>query len=147
MVVAPLKCLSHAFYEKKPRVLTRLTDPDNNFKNPFPELTLQRLEWMRNPFAVTVGEKMSHLSAIKKMSDGTSMWYNSRNKIWSIVSSKYFQQINRSTVIALNLKVTSELPYRRDNRGWLTSFQTRGPLPPTHLVKIVTSFLHLSVYG
>jgi hypothetical protein len=45
--------------EIKPHVLTRLTNLENNFKNHFPEVNLQQHEWMRNPFAVTIGEKMS----------------------------------------------------------------------------------------
>jgi hypothetical protein len=56
----------HALEEIKPHVLNHLTNLENNFKNRFPELTLQQHEWMRNPFAVTFGEKISHLS-IKAM--------------------------------------------------------------------------------
>jgi hypothetical protein len=51
----------YAFEEIKPHVLTHLTNIESNFKNRFPELTLQQHEWMRNPFAVTIGEKISHL--------------------------------------------------------------------------------------
>jgi hypothetical protein len=57
-----------AFEEIKPHVLTRLTNFESNFKNHFPELTLQQHEWMRNPFAVTIGEKISHLSIKTKES-------------------------------------------------------------------------------
>jgi hypothetical protein len=49
----------YVFEEIKPHFLTNL---ENNFKNRFPELFLQQPEWMRNPFAVTIGEKISHLS-------------------------------------------------------------------------------------
>jgi hypothetical protein len=49
-------------------VLTHLTNLDSNFKNRFPELTLQQREWMQNPFAVTIGEKISHLSIKAKES-------------------------------------------------------------------------------
>jgi hypothetical protein len=51
----------YAFEEIKPHVPTHLTNLESNFKNQFPELTLQQHEWMRNPFAVTIGEKISHL--------------------------------------------------------------------------------------
>jgi hypothetical protein len=46
----------------KPHVLTHLTNLESNFKNRFLKLTLQQHEWMRNPFAVTIGDKISHLS-------------------------------------------------------------------------------------
>jgi hypothetical protein len=36
----------YAFEEIKPHVLTHLTSIENNFKNLFPELTLQHHEWM-----------------------------------------------------------------------------------------------------
>jgi hypothetical protein len=51
----------YAFQEIKPHLLTHLTKIERNFKNRFLELTLQQHEWMRNPFAVTIGEKISHL--------------------------------------------------------------------------------------
>jgi hypothetical protein len=51
-----------AFEEIKPHVLNHLTNLESNFKIHFPELTLQQHEWMRNPFAVTIGEKISYLS-------------------------------------------------------------------------------------
>jgi hypothetical protein len=57
-----------AFEESKPHVLIHLTNLESNFKNRFPELTLQQHEWMRNPFAVTTGEKISHLSIKAKES-------------------------------------------------------------------------------
>jgi hypothetical protein len=59
----------YAFEEIKPHVLTHLTNLDSNFKNRFPELTLQQHEWhewMRNPPAVTIGGKTSHLSIYAK---------------------------------------------------------------------------------
>jgi hypothetical protein len=37
----------YAFEEIKPHVLTHLTNLDSNFKNRFPELTLQQHEWMQ----------------------------------------------------------------------------------------------------
>jgi hypothetical protein len=58
----------YGFEEIKPHVLTHLTNLESNFKNRFPELTLQQHEWMRNPFSVTIGEKVSHLSAKAKES-------------------------------------------------------------------------------
>jgi hypothetical protein len=61
----------YAFEEIKPHVLTHLTNLESNFKNHFPELTLQQHEWMRNPFAVTIGEKMSPLYKSQGISDGT----------------------------------------------------------------------------
>jgi plasmid replication initiation protein len=54
--------------EFKPYVLTHLTNLESNFKNRFQELTLQQHERMRNPFAVTIGEKISHLSIKAKES-------------------------------------------------------------------------------
>jgi hypothetical protein len=42
----------------KSHVMIHLTNLGSNFKNRFPELTLQQHEWMRNPFAVTIGEKI-----------------------------------------------------------------------------------------
>jgi hypothetical protein len=51
----------YASEEIKPHVLTHLTNLESNFKNRFPELTFQQQEWMRNPFAVTIGGKISHL--------------------------------------------------------------------------------------
>jgi hypothetical protein len=56
----------YAFEEIKPHVVTHLTNLESNFKNRFPELTLQQHEGMRKPFAVTVGEKISHLSIRSK---------------------------------------------------------------------------------
>jgi hypothetical protein len=58
----------YAFEEIKPHVVTHLTNLESNFKNRFPEQTLQQHEWMRNPFAVTIGEKISHLSIKAKES-------------------------------------------------------------------------------
>jgi hypothetical protein len=59
----------YADYEEiKPHVLIHLTNLESNFKNRFPELTLQQHEWMRNSFAVTIGEKISHLSIKAKES-------------------------------------------------------------------------------
>jgi hypothetical protein len=52
----------YAFEEIKPHVLTHLTNLERNFKNRFLELTLQQHEWMQNPFAVTIGKKINHLS-------------------------------------------------------------------------------------
>jgi hypothetical protein len=52
----------------KPHVLTHLTNLESNFKNRFLDLALQQHEWMRNPFAVTIGEKISHLSIKAKES-------------------------------------------------------------------------------
>jgi hypothetical protein len=60
-----------AFEEIKPHVLTHLTNLESNFKRRFPELTLQQHEWVRNPCAVTTVEKVSHLSKIQGVSDGT----------------------------------------------------------------------------
>jgi hypothetical protein len=60
----------YAFEEIKPHVLTRLTNLESNFKNHFLELTLQQHEWMRNPFAVTIGEKMSPFYKSQGISDG-----------------------------------------------------------------------------
>jgi hypothetical protein len=48
--------------EVKPHVLTYL----NDFKNGFPELTLQQHKVIGNPFAVRIGEKTSHLSPTPK---------------------------------------------------------------------------------
>jgi hypothetical protein len=69
--------------------LIYLTNLRSNFKNRFPDLTLQQHEWMRNPFAVTIGEKISHLSfkAKEGISDGTFLWYSSQNQVWKFVSS------------------------------------------------------------
>jgi hypothetical protein len=50
------------FEEIKPQVLTHLTNLESNFKSHFSDLTLSQHEWTRNPFAVTVGEKISHIS-------------------------------------------------------------------------------------
>jgi hypothetical protein len=58
----------YTFEEIKPRVLTHLTNLESNFKNYFPELTLQQCEWTRNSFAVIIGEKISHLSIKAKES-------------------------------------------------------------------------------
>jgi hypothetical protein len=58
----------YTFEEIKPHVLTHLTDLESSFKNRFPELPLQELERMRNPFAVTISEKISHLSIKAKES-------------------------------------------------------------------------------
>jgi hypothetical protein len=52
----------------KPHVLTDLTNTESSFKNRFPELTLQQHESMKNPFAVTISEKISHLSIKAKES-------------------------------------------------------------------------------
>jgi hypothetical protein len=52
----------YAFEVIKSHVLTHLTNLESNFKNRFPELTLQQHEWMRNPFAIAIGEKISHIS-------------------------------------------------------------------------------------
>jgi hypothetical protein len=56
-----------------------LTNSEDNFKIRFPELEqLQQFEWMRHPFAVTVGEKISHVSvkareAVMERSSDTSL--------------------------------------------------------------------------
>jgi hypothetical protein len=42
-------------------MLSYLTNIVSSFKNRLPELALQQHKWMRNPFAVTIGEKISHL--------------------------------------------------------------------------------------
>jgi hypothetical protein len=52
----------NVFEEVKPNVLTHLTNLGRNFRNRFRDLPLQRHGWMRNPFADTIGEKISHLS-------------------------------------------------------------------------------------
>jgi hypothetical protein len=52
----------YEFEEIKPHVLTHLTNLESNFKGRFSDLTLPQHEWIWNPFAVTVGEKISHLS-------------------------------------------------------------------------------------
>jgi hypothetical protein len=56
-----------------------------NLKNHFPEQTLQQHEWMRNPFAVTIGEKMSPFYKSQGISDGTFLWYISQDQVWSFV--------------------------------------------------------------
>jgi hypothetical protein len=61
----------YAFEEIKSHVLTHLTDLENDFMNRFPELTLQQHEWMRNPFTVTIGDKISHLYKSQGVFDGT----------------------------------------------------------------------------
>jgi hypothetical protein len=61
----------YAFEEIKSHVLTRLANLESNFKNHFPELTLQQHEWIRDPFSVTIGEKMSPFSKSQGISDGT----------------------------------------------------------------------------
>jgi hypothetical protein len=58
----------YAFEEIKPLVLTHLANLNTNFKNHFLELTLQQHEWMRNAFAVTIDEKISHPSIKAKES-------------------------------------------------------------------------------
>jgi hypothetical protein len=58
----------YAYEEFKPYVLTHLTNLESNFKNCFPELTLQQHESMQNTFAVTIGEKIRHLSINAKES-------------------------------------------------------------------------------
>jgi hypothetical protein len=58
----------YAFEENELHVMTHLTNFESNFKNRFPELTLQQHEWMRNPFAVTISEKISYLSIKAKES-------------------------------------------------------------------------------
>jgi hypothetical protein len=58
----------YAFEEIKLNVLTHLTNLESNFKNRFPEITLQQHDWMQNPFAVTTGEKIRHLSIKAKES-------------------------------------------------------------------------------
>jgi hypothetical protein len=58
----------YAFKETKPHVLTHLTNTESNFKNHFPELTIQQHYWIRNPFAVTITEKIIHLSIKAKES-------------------------------------------------------------------------------
>jgi hypothetical protein len=58
----------YVFEEIKPHVLSHLTNLESCFKNRFPEVTLQQHEWMRNPFAVTIGEKIIHLSIKAKES-------------------------------------------------------------------------------
>jgi hypothetical protein len=58
----------YLFEEIKPHVLTHLTNIESNFKNRFPELTLQQQEWIRNPFSVKIGEKISRLSIKAKES-------------------------------------------------------------------------------
>jgi hypothetical protein len=70
MFVNMSECLEendHAFEEIKPHVLTHLNNLIN-FKTRFPELTLQQHEWIQNPFAVTISEKISHLSIKAKKS-------------------------------------------------------------------------------
>lgn len=66
--MAPWKCLSAwvttskkmvAHLKKLKHVLTHLTNFYSSFKNRFPEQTLKQVEWMRNPFAATIGEKRS----------------------------------------------------------------------------------------
>jgi hypothetical protein len=61
----------YAFEEIKPHVLTHLTNLESNFKDHFQELTLQQHEWMRNTFAVTIGEKMSPFYKSQGISNGT----------------------------------------------------------------------------
>jgi hypothetical protein len=49
MFVSLSECLEENDYaseEIKPHILTHLTHVENNFKNHFPELTLQQLEWL-----------------------------------------------------------------------------------------------------
>jgi hypothetical protein len=58
----------YIFEEIKPHVSTPLTNLQSNFKNHFPEQTLQQHEWLRNRFAVTVGERIIHLSIRSKES-------------------------------------------------------------------------------
>jgi hypothetical protein len=108
---------------------------------------------MRNPFAVTIGEKISHLSIKAKESliehfcdtsfkitfEALSLpifWIYIKKgylelsqlatevllifKTTYLCENKHFQQwqqLNRSTVTAFNLKVTYESLYRRFNQG------------------------------
>jgi hypothetical protein len=58
----------YAFEKIKPHVVTHLTNFDSNFENHFAELTLHQHEWMQNPFSVTIGEQISHLSIKAKES-------------------------------------------------------------------------------
>jgi hypothetical protein len=48
--------------EINPYVPNPLINLENDFKNHFPEQTFQQPEWMRNPSAVTISEKICHLS-------------------------------------------------------------------------------------
>jgi hypothetical protein len=41
---------------------------------------------MRNPFAVTIGEKMSPFYKSQGISDGTFLWCISQDQVWSFVS-------------------------------------------------------------
>jgi hypothetical protein len=50
------------FEEIKPPVPTHITNLERNFNCRFSDLTLSQNEWIRNPLAVTVGEKTNHLS-------------------------------------------------------------------------------------
>jgi hypothetical protein len=52
----------YIFEDIKPHAPTYLTSLESNFKNRFPEPTVQQHEWMGNPFPDTIGEKVSHIS-------------------------------------------------------------------------------------
>jgi hypothetical protein len=77
--------------ESTPRILTHLTNLASNFKNRFPELSLQEHERIWNQFSVTEGENISNLSDEKtnkkKTVSGESLvWCLSEDQVWSFVS-------------------------------------------------------------
>jgi hypothetical protein len=104
-----------AFKEIKSHVLTHLTNIDSNRKNRFPELTPQQHEWMRKPFAVTVGEKISYLS-IKAKEPLTELSCNISLKIkfealslpefWIYIKIEHLELSQLATEVLLHFETT-----------------------------------------
>jgi hypothetical protein len=101
MFVNVNECLEendYAFEEIKPHVMTHLTNLESNFRNRFPGLTLQHYEWMRNPFSVTICEKISHLftkakESLMELSCDTSL----RIKFEALSLFEFWIYIKRNT--------------------------------------------------
>lgn len=87
------------FEEIEPYVLTHLIYFESNFNNCFPERTLQQHEWMQNPFAVTVDEKMSPFCKSQGVCD-TALENDfealSLPEFWILVKKEHFGTLTTS---------------------------------------------------
>jgi hypothetical protein len=50
---------------------------------------------MRNPFTVTIGDKISHLYKSQGVFDGTFLWFISQDQVWSFISSEFWIYVKK----------------------------------------------------
>jgi hypothetical protein len=162
--------LDKKWFALKPHVLTRLTNLENNFKNRFPDLTLQQHEWMWNSFAVAIGEKISSLSikakeSVMELSCDTSLkikfealslpvknTWKTQTIHWGVTGTTYLCEKTFSAMAAIKSKNCNRLQLESDLWVAVSMIQPRMShlvsnmqACPSHWVTTVSHFCSLSV--